>query len=73
MTLLTQGLPAMNPCNERSRSLLLLGQLEHELKHDDRALISLEAVQRESPHSVWSRAADEHIYHIKNSAPDHVH
>jgi hypothetical protein len=73
VTLLTQGLPAMNPGDERSRSLLLLGQLEHELGHDDRALISLKAVQRESPHSVWSRAADERILHIENPTPDHVH
>jgi hypothetical protein len=73
VTLLTQGLPAMSPGNERLRSLLLLGQLEHELRHDDKALISLEAVQRESPHSVWSRDADERILHIKNPAPDHVH
>jgi tetratricopeptide (TPR) repeat protein len=73
VTLLTQALPAMNPGNERLRSLLLLGQLEHELKHDDRALISLEAVQRESPHSVFSRAADELILHIKNPELDHVH
>jgi tetratricopeptide (TPR) repeat protein len=72
-TLLTQGLPAMNAGNERLRSLLLLGQLEHELTHDERALISLEAVQRESPNSAFSRAADEHIRHIKNPAPDHVH
>src|SRR5205085_7450748 len=73
VTLLTQGLPAMNPGNERSRSLLLLGQLEHELTHDDRALIALEAVERESPHSVFSREADEQIVHIKNPTPDHVH
>jgi hypothetical protein len=63
----------MNPGNERLRSLLLLGQLEHELTHDDRALTSLETVQRDAPHSVWSRAADEQILHIKNPAPDHVH
>jgi hypothetical protein len=73
VTLLTQGLPATNAGNERLRSLLLLGQLEHELNHDDRALISLEAVKRESPHSVFSREADERILHIKSSAPDHVH
>jgi hypothetical protein len=73
VTLLTQGLPAMNPGNERLRGLLLLGQLEHELKHDDRALISLEAVQQQAPHSVFSRAADERILHIKNPTPDHVH
>jgi tetratricopeptide (TPR) repeat protein len=73
VTLLTQGLPALNAGDERLRSLLLLGQLEHELKHDDRALISLETVERESPHSVWSREAEERILHIKNPTPDHVH
>jgi tetratricopeptide (TPR) repeat protein len=64
------ALPAQRDSNERDQSLLLLAQLEHELKRDQRALAYLEQVPSGSR---WARRAADSIVHIRNPSPGHQH
>jgi hypothetical protein len=73
IAMLRAGLAAAEVGDERARALLLLAQLEHELKQDGDALHHLELLEREQPNGPWSRLAAERIGHVKNPQPDHQH
>lgn len=71
--LLGVGLATQTDPLEKWQSLLLLGQLEHELGRDPQALAHLERVRTESPGTTWARRANESIAHIQNPDPTHTH
>jgi tetratricopeptide (TPR) repeat protein len=73
VSLLGVGLAVPTDPHEQAQSLLLLGQLEHELNRDQQALAHLERLRTESFDPTWARRASESIAHIRNPAPDHRH
>lgn len=73
VSLLSLGLSTERAPDEHASGLLLLAQLEHELKRDPEALTHLEQLRRDAPDSAWARLAVERIDHIKKPQPDHQH